>query len=151
MKIFSFHYITIVYSLVSIFGSSGWAAEVERKRAFPLLRTNAYTSIQTNADESTTDKSYFWNRLLSQSYSLSYAYGNVQMSSSNKEKWPECIDKKFACGECKDLIEKENNPAITIVEILGEHDPATYDLRMDRVRVFCNEETNAVTVVPYVG
>lgn len=150
MKMFSFPYITIIYNLVSMFGSSGWAAEVERKRAFPL-RANRYASIRTDADESMSDKSYFWNRLLSQSYSLSYAYGSVQISSSNKEKWPECIDKKLTCGECKDLIEKENNPAIARVEILGEHDPATYDLRLDRVRIFCNKETNAVTVVPYVG
>lgn len=151
MRIYSFSYIAIFYSLADMFGSPGWAEEVDKTRAFPLLRTSRYASTNSNADESTSEKSYFWNRLLSQSYLASYAYGTVRLSSSNKEKWPECIEKKLTCDECKDLIIKENNPAITKVEILGENDPATYDLRVDRVRIFCNEETNTVAVIPYTG
>lgn len=103
------------------------------------------------------ENSQFWQRNLRRgSSSSSYTYGGaVSISASTdarKTQWPECVNNKMTCDECRILIEKEGpSNGITNVEILGLTDPATLDLRDDRVRITCNKATNAVTMVPYIG
>jgi len=103
------------------------------------------------------ENSQFWQRNLRRgSSSSSYTYGGaVSISASTdarKTQWPECVNNKMTCDECKSLIEKEGPlNGIANVEILGLTDPATLDLRDDRVRITCDKATNEVTMVPYIG
>ncbi len=153
MRILSFTFFTTLCTLMCAVVSPTWAIEVETKRISPLLRKSRNNPNSLNIEEVRMENSHFWKRMLLQSMSSSSAFGDVKMASSvsPKAQWPECIDDKLKCDECKSLVAKESYPNITNVEILGEHDPATYDLRNDRVRIFCNKETNKVVVVPYIG
>ena len=55
---------------------------------------------------------------------------------ATKEEWPELVGKSGE--EAKEAILKER-PELT-VEVLGENSPCTKDYRIERVRVFVNEE-----------
>jgi hypothetical protein len=145
----------IISVVFIILWSSSRATEATAKTKKPRLRSLSNPQFN-GVDEVEVELTTFWNRMLrrdSFSYSASYAYLPVQVSSvsPNKTEWPECVDEKLTCSECKSLIEQEGYPTISEVEILGPRDPATLDYRTDRVRVICNKASNLVLAVPIVG
>ena len=60
--------------------------------------------------------------------------------------WPELVGKTGE--EAKEIIQQEN-PNLNI-QVLPEGSPVTRDLRMDRVRIFVNEN-GQVTSPPRIG
>ncbi len=151
------HFPFFIISVVSIIlWSSSRATEATVKSKKPRLRSLSNPQFD-GVDEVKVELTTFWDRMLRRdsfsSYSFSYAYGSVQVSSvsPNKTEWPECVDEKLTCSECKSLIEQEGYPTISKVEILGPRDPATLDYRNDRVRVICNKTSNQLLAVPIVG
>jgi len=139
--------------LASVFKSFSTAAA---KRTAPLLRSPR-NSIHQFFDIG-FENGQFWERNLRRgSFSLSYTNnGGAQTTSTSSEntktQWPECVDNKLTCDECKTLIEKEGpSNVITNVEILGPTDPASLDYRQDRVRITCDKASNQVIAVPISG
>mmetsp|Transcript_12094 Transcript_12094/g.17435 ORF Transcript_12094/g.17435 Transcript_12094/m.17435 type:complete len:108 (+) Transcript_12094:108-431(+) len=66
---------------------------------------------------------------------------------ATKNSWPECVDDKMTCEECKAYIEEGNkDKSVFIVP----HDSfVTMDYNTDRVRIFCKE--NYVSRTPTIG
>lgn len=63
-----------------------------------------------------------------------------------KQDWPECVGKTGQ--EAEQMIKKDCPSAKTY--ILQEGSPVTYDLRLDRVRIFVDSHNKVVTP-PNVG
>lgn len=95
---------------------------------------------------------------MSMSVSLSYSYsyegttndgGSEPPTASPKTSWPECVTERLTCVECQNLIIAEGNQNVTIIAIVPAGSPVTEDYRIERVRIFC--KNNTVTDTPVIG
>jgi len=61
---------------------------------------------------------------------------------ATKEQWPELVGKTG--DEAKAAVQSDR-PDITTIEVMGEKSPCTMDYRVDRVRIFVNDEGKVVS------
>lgn len=74
---------------------------------------------------------------------------NEEEDNDKVTEWPELVG--LTGEEAKTKLESMYGVGTYNIHILNENDPTSRDYRYDRIRIFVNEETNLVTIIPRIG